>query len=536
MPVQSKRSHKMRHVTRQVTGAPWQVLPEKLEQVCEVLNMRASGLEWTEAEVRTRLAANGVLVDEMQAKQGDTPAYTLVTGGVAVIQLEGLLGPKMNLFMFYSGGTSTQQFSQAVRQAADDPKVSAIVLEVDSPGGYAMGNEEAALAIREAAQKKPIVTVANGDMASAAYYIGVATGPGNVFASPSSWAGSIGTIYVHAEHSKADAEAGTTYTVVRAGKNKWASNQYEPLTDKGKDNLQEEVDQADGQFVQAVATSRGISPEMVMANFGQGKYFIAEEAEKHGLIDGVMTLETVIAELKGGRRSPAKRSAQNRVSTKEKSMDARIMTALRDRELIDGNADKAAAQVALNVWYKAQDKDVPESVEKILADLVIPEPVSYSQEQLDAAVAAAKAEAAEQAVETPEPPEEPAAYTQAQLDAAVSEAETKATTAATKAERSRAAEIVAKVQLSKLEKPMDLARELIDEGCSMGRTTERLFTLKCEQTSPVGETASTDLGNAKSFDDKAKEEFKKAGGQNALGVTEEAYVRSARIDAGLESL
>ena len=83
---------------------------------------------------------------------------------------------------------------------------------------------------------------------------------------------------------------------------------------------------------------------------------------------------------------------------------------------------------------------------------------------------------------------------------------------------------------------MDLARELIDEGCSMGRTTERLFTLKCEQTSPVGETASTDLGNAKSFDDKAKEEFKKAGGQNALGVTEEAYVRSARIDAGLESL
>jgi len=526
----------MRHVTRQVTGAPWQVLPEKLEQVCEVLNLRSTGMEWADTEIRARLAANGVMIDEAQARREDAPAYALMSGGVAVIQLEGLLGPKMNLFMFYSGGTSTQQFSQAVRQAADDPKVSAIVIEVDSPGGYAMGNEEAALAIREVAQKKPIVTVANGDMASAAYYIGVAAGPGNVFASPSSWAGSIGTIYVHAEHSKADAEAGTTYTVVRAGKNKWAANQYEPLTDKGKGNLQEEVDQADGQFVQAVATSRGISPETVMATFGQGKYFIAEEAANRGLIDGVMTLETVIAELKGGRRSPAKRSAQNRVSTKEKSMDARIMTALRDRELIDGNADKATAQAVLNTWYKAQEREVPESVEQILEDLVIPEPVSYSQEQLDAAVAAARAEVVELVAEPSVPLEEPAAYTQAQLDTAVSAAETKATAAAVKAERSRASEIVAKVQLSKLAKGMELACELIDEGASMARTTDRLLTLKCEQDAPVGETASTDLGNAKSFDDKAKEEFKKAGGQNALGVTEEAYVRSARIDAGLESL
>lgn len=534
MPTKSKRSHKLRHVTRQVTGAPWQILPEKLEQVCEVLNLRSAGFEWSRAEVEGRLAAQGILLDDVAKRQArGLPAYDLTSSGIAVISLEGMLGPKMNLFMLYSGGTSTQQFAQAVRQAADDPKVSAIVIEVDSPGGYAMGNEEAVLAIREVVQKtrKPLVTVANGDMASAAFYIGVAAGRGNVFASPSSWAGSIGTIYVHAEFSKQDADQGVRFTVVRGGENKWSYNQYEPLTDKGKGDIQEEVDQANQQFLQAVAASRGIDVEKVLADFGQGKYFIAEEAKKRGLIDEVATLETVIAELSAGRRSPVKRSAQTRVSKKENSMDARIMTALRDRELIDANADKKAAEVALDVWYKAQEREAPESTEQILEDLKIPEPVSYTQEQLDAAVTAAKAEAAEQTAETPEEPEEvPAVFSQEQLDAAA----TKAAESATKAERERVSTILAKVELAKLKNGMATARKLIDEGLSMACATERVLTLKCEQAGPVGETAGTDLGSSDP-NDKYRKEYRHAQREGArLAVTEDEYVETRRKDDGLD--
>ena len=70
----------------------------------------------------------------------------------------------------------------------------------------------------------------------------------------------------------------------------------------------------------------------------------------------------------------------------------------------------------------------------------------------------------------------------------------------------------------------------------MAATTDRLLTLKCEQTAPVGETASTDLGTKKSFDDQAKEEFQRAGGEAELGISEEEFVRTRRIDAGLEKL
>ena len=65
--------------------------------------------------------------------------------------------------------TSSSRLASTIRQAAADPSIAAIVLDVDSPGGQVYGIEELGNAIYEARSSKPIAAVANSLAASAAW-------------------------------------------------------------------------------------------------------------------------------------------------------------------------------------------------------------------------------------------------------------------------------------------------------------------------------------------------------------------------------
>lgn len=537
MPKPALRKHKMRHILRQVLGTPWAIRPETMEQVCEVLSLRGAGLEFSEAEIRERLAAKGIIAIEAAraARDEEEPPYTIHTGGVAVIPVEGLLGPKLTMMMWYSGGTSTQKLAAAVRQAADDPLVGAIVLEVDSTGGYAIGNEEAAMAIAEAGRRKTLVTVANGDMASAAYYLGVAAGPGRVVASPSSWAGSIGTISVHADYSVQDANAGVKYTVIRAGENKWVPNDYEPLSDKGRANVQAEVDQFNRLFIRGVARYRGVEEAKVLSDFGQGRYFIAEEALNRGLIDRVATIEEVIAELAADLQKPARPSAVFRPTSKQESpMDARIAQVLRDRKLIDEETEEAAAVAILSAYYAGRNKPLPDSTEAILADFAAgaaqrsadhqQPPASPGDGEAAAQTAAALAAAKAAAEAEAEKAQAEAAELAEKTAAAANEADKRAT--------ARAAEII---KLSELAGHPEMAETLVSGTVEDAR--KALFEAVCKERKPVGDSGGAELGTKKADpDEQFKKEYRDASAKRALPVTEAEYVRTRRIDAGLETL
>jgi len=366
MPKASAKKHSIRSVVRQVTSTPWAILPSKLEEICELLTLRRHGLEFTEEEIQERIAVNLDLRSQYGDGQAGGKPYVTTKEGVAIVPLEGLLAPKMNLMLRISGGTSTQQFAAAVRRAGDDPKVRAIVIAVDSPGGSALGTAEAAKVVREVARMKPVVVVAVGTMASAAYYIGSAAR--EVVASPSAMVGSIGTVLVHLDTSKADQDEGLTYSVIKFGKHKADGNSYEQLSDQGRETLQERVDDYGRQFVDEVAAHRGISAAEVEAKFGQGKVFIAAKAVDLGLADRIGTLDEIIAEQ--GQGSPmAGGSAPSSDLTKEKTMDPRVMQALIKRGLISAEATKETAQAVLAAFYSLRGKTVPDSVEVILADL-----------------------------------------------------------------------------------------------------------------------------------------------------------------------
>jgi ClpP class serine protease len=92
--------------------------------------------------------------------------------------------------------------------------VRSILLDIESPGGEAVGAFEAADAIRAAAKLKPVTAVVNGMAASAAYALASARQDRH---HADRLAGSIGVVMLHADYSRfLDAE-GVTPTLIFAG-------------------------------------------------------------------------------------------------------------------------------------------------------------------------------------------------------------------------------------------------------------------------------------------------------------------------------
>lgn len=263
-------------------SAPWAIAAEKLPYLVDASRAIASGTEPPAAAVSALAGRPG---------PRESQAYQLV-GDVAIVPLFGPLFHASNMLTEWGLGTATPSFIAAVRSAAADKAVGRIVLDVDSPGGEAMGTAEAAAAVREVAALKPVTACITGYGASAAYYIAAAAG--EVVAGASAQVGSIGTAVVHLETSRRNLAEGLTYTVVSAGEHKADAGPLTPLDAQGRETIQRTVDAYYAQFTGDVARFRGVPLATVLKQFGQGRTFLGAEAVERGLADRVGTLEQVV--------------------------------------------------------------------------------------------------------------------------------------------------------------------------------------------------------------------------------------------------
>lgn len=267
--------------------SPWACLPEHHAMVCDLV----------EAWMRNER----VDLEALQARRGE-PLPGPVQGyevrdGVAVVPVMGTMAPRANLLAEVSGGVSSELLARDVRRAAADPGVKAMVLLVDSPGGAVAGTPTAAAAVMAARQAMPVATLAEGTMASAAYWVGSAAE--HVYlSSPVDLAGSIGVIMRHRDMSRAREAAGVIETEIVAGRYKNAGSDNGPLSESGRAALQSRVDQVYSVFVGDVALQRGRSVEQVLADMAEGRVFVGQQAVDAGLVDGFATLDDLVAEMK----------------------------------------------------------------------------------------------------------------------------------------------------------------------------------------------------------------------------------------------
>ena len=221
------------------------------------------------------------------------PQYSGDRGAIAVIPIQGVISHRGSIFSWLFGGTATTDVSAALRQVTADPNISAIVLDVDSPGGDVDGVDELASEIYQARQKKPVSAVSNCLMASAAYYL--ASQASEIIASPSSLTGSVGVYTIHEDDSAMLDRIGIKLSLIKFGENK--AEDFGPLSDEARKHTQSLVNSYGRAFEAAVARGRGIKQADVHDKFGQGRVFSAKQALNLGMVDRVGTLNDALSSL-----------------------------------------------------------------------------------------------------------------------------------------------------------------------------------------------------------------------------------------------
>jgi signal peptide peptidase SppA len=282
---------KYQHIAAYISNTLWAMTPEKIHELLSVFAFRAAGREFTSEEIQARIGARS---SGGSSRQGDS---------VAVVPIRGVIAHRMSGMDESSGGTSCESIGAMFRQAQADATVGTIVLDIDSPGGTATGIQELAGQLFESRGRgtKRVIAVANGSMGSGAYWLG--SQADEIVALPSAQVGSIGVFSVHEDLSKHLAQEGITVSLIKAGKNKFENNPFEPLSDDARAHIQGQVDEAYGQFVKDVARGRRVSQATVKEQYGDGRVFTGKEALKAGLVDAIGTMDSVISSLLGGAPS-----------------------------------------------------------------------------------------------------------------------------------------------------------------------------------------------------------------------------------------
>ncbi len=241
-------------------------------------------------------------------RRAQGPAYQVV-GDIAVLPIVGILMQNPGFIEVLFGAYPTDRIDDDLRAAAADPSVKSIVLNIDSPGGSVSGIQEVAHRVRALNEKKRVVALATGTMASAAYWIGAAAD--SVFVSSDLvGVGSIGVLATHLDVSERDRAMGVKVTEIFAGKYKVHGSKHVPLSDDARATIQGHVDYLYSVFVDDVASFRGVSADTVLKRMADGRMFYGAQAIDAGLADGRASLDSLVDQLAGGgfqarRKTPA---------------------------------------------------------------------------------------------------------------------------------------------------------------------------------------------------------------------------------------
>jgi signal peptide peptidase SppA len=206
-----------------------------------------------------------------------------VNNGIAVINMQGAV-----MKYDFCGAPGTQSMMKALQQANNNPSVSAIVLQIDSPGGSVDGTQQFANAVKNSA--KPVVAYINGMMASAAMWIGSAASQ-RIASSNTDVIGSIGTMASWNDFSgymeKLGIKRHEVYATDSTHKNfdfrEANKGNYEPLVKTWLDPLNSE-------FTGAIQENLPNVDKTVL----NGSHFIAKDAKKKGLVDKIGNFETAV--------------------------------------------------------------------------------------------------------------------------------------------------------------------------------------------------------------------------------------------------
>jgi len=224
---------------------------------------------------------------------------------IAVVYAAGVIVEGSGTSDMFGGeeGLGATKLIQSLRTADEDPKVVAIVLRIDSPGGSAVASD---LIWREIVRiKKPVIASMSDVAGSGGYYI--AMGARKIFAEPDTLTGSIGVIGGKMVIGGLLNKLGVSTEIIARGKNSGSLSMISSFTPAEREAWVAMLDETYHQFVSKAAVGRKM-PFKKLEALAQGRVYTGRMAVANGLVDCIGTLSDAITE--------AKRAAHLKADTK----------------------------------------------------------------------------------------------------------------------------------------------------------------------------------------------------------------------------
>ena len=191
------------------------------------------------------------------------------------------------------GGSSAggHTISERIREAAEDDRVDAVLLRVDSPGGSATASDLIWHEVRAAREVKPVVVSMSGYAASGGYY--VSCGADSIFAEPGTLTGSIGVYAGKIDRHGFYEKIGLSREYVTRGENALLFGDQAVFSPAQRAMLQTHLDAFYDRFLGRVAEGRGLDRDAVHA-VAQGRVWTGRQALDRGLVDGLGGLDRAL--------------------------------------------------------------------------------------------------------------------------------------------------------------------------------------------------------------------------------------------------
>jgi len=227
-----------------------------------------------------------------------------------------LLSPRIALIKIEGVIVDSREVIDDLKKYKDNPAVKAILLRIDSPGGGVVPSQEIyeeVKKIREEGQKKVVVSMGTV-AASGGYYI--ASASDRIVANPGTLTGSIGVIMELANVEGLLRKIGVDSLVIKSGRHKDIGSPFRKMKPEEREILQHLLDDIHNQFIEAVASGRGL-PEDKIRELADGRIFTGREAKEIGLVDDLGNLQDAIrltADIAGIEGEPKIVETQKRLS------------------------------------------------------------------------------------------------------------------------------------------------------------------------------------------------------------------------------
>jgi protease-4 len=178
--------------------------------------------------------------------------------------------------------TDNTELIKRLHTIGENDNVKAVIIRLNSPGGTSYGGEAIYKAVRELAERKPVVGDVRTLAASAAYMI--ACGTDYIVAGDTSIVGSIGVIFQYADVSELLGKIGISMEEIKSAPLKAEPSPFHPASAEAKAMIDSMIVDSYGWFVDLVAQRRGLSAADAR-KLGDGSVFTGRQAARNHLID-----------------------------------------------------------------------------------------------------------------------------------------------------------------------------------------------------------------------------------------------------------